>query len=354
MKSSTAHEVARFLKDGVAAMPNIEKVLIAFHGGEPMLLKVERFREYCAVFRAAIPSVGFQIQTNGVLIDDEWIAVFKEFDVRVGVSIDGPRVENDKFRVMNNGSGSYDAVIRGLKLLQESAEAGDIVAPGTISVVNPTFDYAKIFRHLHTELGVNSISFLLPDCQHDTGLPLGIAAERYGEILCDIFDAWVATGSKAEVRQIDRLLSYFQKMDVSTIPIDFGGRSKRTQVIVIQSDGDLSIDDTYMVALDWRQSQATPNVSASSLPQHLSRQVFRDIDRFYAAIPAACQSCCWVRICGGGDLENRYSRVNGFDNPSIFCAGLKKFYAHVTRYLIASGYPEADVSEAILGQEECA
>lgn len=35
------------------------------------------------------------IQTNGVLIDDEYISLFKEYRVRVGISIDGPGELND-------------------------------------------------------------------------------------------------------------------------------------------------------------------------------------------------------------------------------------------------------------------
>jgi len=351
MKESTASEIATFLREGVARMSNIDRVLIAFHGGEPTLLKVERFREFCRIFREALPKVGFQMQTNGVLIDDAWIAAIKEFDVNVGVSIDGPEAENDKFRIMNDGSGSYRAVIDGLRRLQRGSSEQGFVEPGTISVVNPTYDYRRIFNHLHLDLGVNAVSFLLPDCQHDTGLPLGIPALRYGEILCDIFDAWVESGGKAQVRQIDRFLSYFQKMDVATIPVGKSGKSRRTQVIVIQSDGDLAIDDTYMLALDWRQSQATPNVASTSLDEHLARPVFADIDRFYATTPKQCESCCWNRVCGGGDLENRYSRENGFDNPSVFCDGLKKFYAHVTKHLITNGYPEQEAMKVILGEE---
>ncbi|MBC3920068.1 radical SAM protein [Undibacterium sp. CY18W] len=356
MKESTAEVVAAFLANGVREL-GISRVLIAFHGGEPLLLKPERFQAFCDIFKVALSHVqlAFQVQTNGVLINDEWIAKFQAYDVNIGISIDGAEPENDKFRIANNGKGSYSEVVAGLRKVQAAAQGEKaLTAPGTISVINATFDYHKIFTHLHEDLGVEQISFLLPDVQHDTGLPMNTPAENYGDILCQIFDAWLESGAKAKVRQIDRFLSFFQHINEASIPTDWGGQARGTQIIVIQSDGELSIDDSYMVALDWRQSQKTPHVEQTSLKKYLEQPVFTDIANFRATLPNDCKSCCWNRVCGGGDLENRYSKLNGFDNPSIFCDGLKKYYTHVTKYLIANGYSRAEINRRLLGEERIA
>ncbi|MBR7781852.1 radical SAM protein [Undibacterium luofuense] len=352
MKESTAEEVADFLNQGVRDL-GISRVLIAFHGGEPLLLKPERFRFFCDIFRRKLNHVqlGFQVQTNAVLINDEWIATFQEYEVNVGISIDGGEQENDKFRIANNGKGSYNEVVAGLRKVQAATQGvRALSAPSTISVINAAFDYRKIFKHLHEDLGVEQISFLFPDVQHDTGLPFNTPAERYGEILCQIFDAWIETGAQAKVRQIDRLLSFFQQINEVSIPSNSSGQGLGTQIIVVQSDGELSLDDSYMVALEWRQSQKTPHVAQTSLETYLAQPVFADIDAYRAKLPSTCKSCCWSRVCRGGDLENRYSKLNGFDNPSVFCDGLKKFYTHVTKYLIANGYSRFEIERRLLGK----
>ncbi len=37
-----------------------------------------------------------------------------------------------------------------------------------------------------------------------------------------------------------------------------------------------------------------------------------------------CRECPVVRACGGGLYSHRFSSVNDFDNPSIYCDDLKK------------------------------
>ena len=45
------------------------------------------------------------IQTNGTLVDPEWAEFFRENDVLVGISIDGPQVLHDAYRVNKGGKG---------------------------------------------------------------------------------------------------------------------------------------------------------------------------------------------------------------------------------------------------------
>jgi uncharacterized protein len=63
------------------------------HGGEPLLMKREDIRR---VFRWVDENYegSPHIQTNATLIDDEVIEIFKEFNVNVGVSCDGPKELN--------------------------------------------------------------------------------------------------------------------------------------------------------------------------------------------------------------------------------------------------------------------
>jgi len=47
-----------------------------------------------------------------------------------------------------------------------------------------------------------------------------------------------------------------------------------------------------------------------------------------------CRTCVIKSICGGGQLAHRYSSVNGFDNPSIYCFQIFKFLVHVQNKII--------------------
>lgn len=60
----------------------------SFHGGEPLLLPKKDLEEIMKFGHNLAGRMG--MQTNGTLIDDEHIELFKKYNVHVGVSIDGP------------------------------------------------------------------------------------------------------------------------------------------------------------------------------------------------------------------------------------------------------------------------
>lgn len=57
-------------------------------------------------------------QTTGLLIDDAWAAFFKENDILVGLSVDGPKDIHDTYRKDRRGKGTFDLVMRGLDRLE--------------------------------------------------------------------------------------------------------------------------------------------------------------------------------------------------------------------------------------------
>jgi uncharacterized protein len=120
-------------------------VQIVFHGGEPCLLKVKRFDNWCTKARQilnGVATVDLGIQTNGTLLDVAWADAFLKHRVLVGISMDGPKKINDAFRVDHAGRGSYDQVEQGLKVLQSAH-----VPFGLLSVIQLGADPLKIHRH---------------------------------------------------------------------------------------------------------------------------------------------------------------------------------------------------------------
>ena len=98
------------------------QVTVGWQGGEPTLMGIDFYRraiELQEKYRK--PGMKFEntMQTNGTLLDDEWCRFFKENDFLIGISIDGPRELHDSYRVDKRGQGTFDRVMRGLRLLQK-------------------------------------------------------------------------------------------------------------------------------------------------------------------------------------------------------------------------------------------
>src|SRR5258705_6812268 len=91
------------------------QVTVAWQGGEPTLMTLDFFRravELVERHRQPGQFVKQTFQTNGILLDDDWCAFFKEHDFLVGLSVDGPRELHDTYRRDRGGPGALGHLLR--------------------------------------------------------------------------------------------------------------------------------------------------------------------------------------------------------------------------------------------------
>ena len=60
------------------------------------------------------------LQTNGIALDDEWVAFLKKHGFHVGLSIDGPRELHDYYRKTRSGKPTFDYVLSAAKKLAKA------------------------------------------------------------------------------------------------------------------------------------------------------------------------------------------------------------------------------------------
>ncbi|MEQ3528152.1 radical SAM protein [Pseudoalteromonas sp. XMcav11-Q] len=330
----------------------ISVIEIALHGGEPLMLPLKKFSDLCEKLSKGLSEhtqLKLSVQTNVTLVTEEWITLFEKYQVRPGLSIDGPKSFNDKFRIDHNGKGSYDKIKAGTELITKAASEGRLTQPGVISVLNGTFDYKKITEHLVEDLNIKNLSFLFPDISHDDPFPNNTTINDYKKAVIDIFNLWRETNNFS-TRQIEDKFRIFQKRE--------GGDNRpydrkeiiNNQIICIQSDGTITIDDSFIPTSEWRKMAPTSNVKETTLRSFLEHEIFKEIDKIYKETPEGCKDCVWEKLCRGGDLENRYSKNNGFNNPSVFCEAISALYFEITQHLVSNGYPKDEILKIIEGK----
>jgi len=117
----TVGQAARRISEH-AEVHHLGMVQIVLHGGEPLLLGYDGLRKVIRTLRSSITAVtdlDLRIHTNGVLLDEKLCALFADCAVRVGVSLDGGRVANDRHRRFSDGRSSFPQVQRALALLRK-------------------------------------------------------------------------------------------------------------------------------------------------------------------------------------------------------------------------------------------
>lgn len=317
-----------------AAAHGLPEVRIVLHGGEPLLLGLERMREVLAALETTISPVArldLRIHTNAVLLDEGFLDLFAEHGVKVGVSLDGDRAANDRHRLYRDGRSSYDQVLAALERLR--APTRRALYAGLLCTIDIANDPVAVYRGLLAQQPPR-IDLLLPHSTWETQ-PVGLAHPRdpsdpgrgdaeYGRWLGAVFDVWDAEGRPVPIRTFESVLGalYGRPTGTEALGLD------PVDLLVIETDGTLEQVDSLKTAYDgaaatgldvWRNSLD----DAAAVPGIAVRQ--QGID----GVSATCQACELVRVCGGGLYPHRYRPENGFDNPSVYCADLKAMITHV-------------------------
>lgn len=93
----------------------------AFQGGEPTLAGIDFFRKAVELqkkYNDRHLVIENTIQTNGVLMDEEWARFLSENHFLVGISLDGPKKLHDANRVDVNGKPTFYQVMDTLSLFE--------------------------------------------------------------------------------------------------------------------------------------------------------------------------------------------------------------------------------------------
>lgn len=310
---------------------NISRVNIILHGGEPLLLGKERTRQLLIDFQTILDlpnlDVTYSIQTNATLLDQEWIELFYEAGVAVGISMDGDEVTHDTNRVDHAGRGSYKQVRNAIELLLSTSHGREVFS-AILSVINIEADPIRTLHHF-LNLGVGRIDFLLPDSNYINypNQKENFDDTRYADWLIAIFDEYMRLNDTTiRIRIfnviIGLLLGFTQSMDsLSTNPIG---------IVVIESNGDIS-------SLDSLKASVESNLGLNILSHDFSELYYKPLIELqlsgFNGLCDTCKTCENVKICGGGYLPHRFSQQTGFNNPSVYCRDLYKLIEHIKEHL---------------------
>lgn len=343
-------EVPQFLLRSAQEL-NLGRFRIVFHGGEPLLLKKNRFDQFCHSLAATLEGhaqVDFAVQTNGTLVDAEWIDLFERHKVALGVSIDGTPDQHDLRRKDHHGRGSYQATVRGLQLLQQAEQDGRIPSVGAICVVNPVEDSAKVLHHCVQDLRIHDTNLNFPRGGWDSPevLRWDQAVESHRSIVRYTLDNLVHPEFHY-VRSISDVLLTLRSEKGARI--NDWRRSRRHHIATISSEGALLVDDN-MLGLDSRFAGTGLTIFGTSLRDLLDSGLWRTLDAAIDQVPAECQTCKWYRSCRSGELYNRYAKRNGFHNHSAICETLKMVHSEVAEFLHRRTSLTAEDLESLLAR----
>ncbi|MBB2941189.1 uncharacterized protein FB565_000893 [Actinoplanes lutulentus] len=315
-----------------AATHALSGVRVILHGGEPLLAGAANLRQHVATLRKTLPggcAATVTMQTNGVGLTERALDELAAEHIRVGVSVDGTPADHDRNRVFKSGRGSFAATERALRHLQARP---DLYA-GLLCTIDPATDPIETYEALRKH-NPPAIDLLLPHANWAN--PPTTDAARW---LIAVFDHWYPAPT-TRIRLFEDIMSLL-----------LGGSSGSEQVglspvavAVVESDGDIEQVDALKTAYPGACATGR-NVRTDAFDDALEHPGIAARQIGVEALADGCRACPVHRVCGGGHYAHRYRPGDGFRNPTVYCADMRRLIEHIANRIrrdLAQGEKKRD------------
>jgi len=333
-----------YIRQYIEASPG-PVVLFVWHGGEPALAGLDFYRRAVELQKRYLPegwSCWNNLQTNGILLDDEWCSFLADAHFDVGLSIDGTQWLHDAYRKDHRGLGTYERVAASARRLQSHGIQPELLCVVTSAAAKEPISVYQALRNLDT----GWIQFIpivrrAPDGQM---APESVTGEEYGRFLCLVFDEWAH-------HDIGRLeVQFFAEMSLV-----WAGRTANVcwmaptcgRVLIVEHDGGVYSCD-HFVTPEHRIGDLETSLLGELVDSPVQRR-FGDDKR--DRLPAQCLSCSWLKVCNGGCPKDRFALAeDGEPGLNYLCSGLRQFFAHAEKPLkrVIAGRKRGLSPEAIM------
>ena len=125
-----------------------------WHGGEPTLLGLDYYRNIVELQRKHQPPgrrITNGIQTNGVLLNDDWCRFFAAEQFAVGLSLDGPQALHDAYRVTKGQKPTHKQVMQGYRLLRQHKLPVDLLCVVHAENVKYPLEVYRFFKDIKAQ-----------------------------------------------------------------------------------------------------------------------------------------------------------------------------------------------------------
>lgn len=330
------------------------EVVFSWQGGEPTLLGLGFFRKVVELeqkYKKPNQRIENDLQTNGMLLNDEWGAFLRKYGFLVGLSIDGPRELHDRYRVANDGKPTFDNVFAAAQMLRRHGVPFNVLC--VVNRVNAKRPL-DVYRFLKNEIRPREMQFIpcvepkvfrhtAPRKWDPATLPIqdspaahpgnpdsvvtdwSVDPDDWGYFLCKVWDDWYHRDiGKVFVNHFETAVAQWKGLDSQLcIYHEFCGKG-----VALEHNGNLYSCDHYV----YPEYKLGNILEISS-----SRMVFSEQQKKFgfdksSSLPRQCRECGFLFACNGECPKNRLIRTrDGEPGLNYLCNGLQKYWNHIDR-----------------------
>lgn len=311
---------------------NLKRCEFLWHGGEPLLAGINFFRnaiEFQRRHNCRGAVITNSIQTNGIFIDKEMADFFKEHKFRVGISLDGPDYIHNHHRKSIDERGSFDAVMRGVKLCQAKNIPVSVVA----AITAHSAQFPKEIYEFFLSLEIKEFSFnpVFDFDQNGRLCEFSIQDGKFADFMEKILSLWFEDDNpEINIRQLSEPLNRMLGGDVSSCI--YSGQC--SHFLDIYPNGDVKPCHSFL-----GESMRLGNILEMPLLEIIDSDQYRQFQKYIKHFPQECLSCQYFSICRGGCTDHRNIVIDGKRREKyIYCGSRKRIFSLLEENLVELGY----------------
>jgi uncharacterized protein len=291
--------------------------IIGWQGGEPTLAGLDFFKKivhFQQIYGKPGQVIGNALQTNGILIDDDWCQFLSKYKFLVGLSLDGPKSVHDKYRKNVGGKSVWGKVMNAALLMRNHQVEFNILCVVSKANINRVKELFNFFVD-------NSFYYLqfIPALEVDENgkkASFSINSSQYGKFLCDLFDLWIDDPHQVSIRLFNSILATTLGQPKGFCVLE----QKCADYLLVEWNGDVYPCDFFA-----KESYKLGNVLQKDLAKLLEKRN-NSFGKLKGELAPDCTSCKWLTYCYGGCIKDRIFPDNPHPNKTYYCEGLKAFF----------------------------
>ncbi len=285
-------------------------LLISWHGGEPLRAGVSWYDDAFARIAHELDrhtAVSHTVTTNGVLITDEWCALWRRHSVDVAVSLDGDR-EQSSARVNWGGRPAFDAAVQGIDILNSHGFRWTLLTVVTWATMRDPESFIRFVR----STGCSYLGFKVEETNvaHVSDLEGRRSVEAtYADFVTAVWNAF-PPGSSPVVREFDEFRAARlagrsrQVVPVTLVPL---------RNLTVSATGDFTVFSGELLFRD-DDRFVFGNVLDGPITDCLTTERFRDVSsEILAGVRRCAKGCPRYKECGSFFISQKYAETGTFD-----------------------------------------
>lgn len=314
------NQIAVFLSEKSAS-----ECEILWHGGEPLIWCMEN---YDAIFRYMVesfPKVKWRntMQTNLTLLDEQYIQLFKRYNVYLSTSMDGSEEIHDRTRLLANGKGSYSLLVDKLRLATKNRVNLGIIVVLNAKNIQYIIDIYNFFKKHNQGFKINPLVYTGEAFKNDE---LHITPKEYADAMVDLFDYWI---NDSDAVPISNFVEYASNLVTNCVSSCAFTENCQNVFTVIEPNGDVMACDR----LCGEEKYVFGNISQQNLSVMYEKKRLMFSTRANMLKDSDCKCCDFWKICYGGCPTESIAGLGNLNRKTIYCDAYKVIFKHILHTL---------------------